>query len=485
MEFLEPHRTCWRIEAANRAAFLIDYQSYYQALVKILGEARRQIWLLGWSFDPRTRLMPDGERTKDAPDRIGQLLIDLAASRPGLDVRVLIWRSDLAVSMTQDFFPHRANGWFKDTGVDFRLDHTIPFGACHHQKVVVVDDRLAICGSGDICGDRWDTPAHADEDARRRTPDGGFHPPRHEVMMMAQGPIAAALGDLARERWSESGGGDIAPPGESDAAWPAEIAADIDDTRLAIARTEPKWKTRQGCAEILALTLAAIGGARRSIYLENQYFTAPIIAEALAARLAEPDGPEIVLVSTHKSASYFDRLTMDRTRTIFVRRLMLADVFGRLRIFAPFSPGGEAIIVHAKDMVVDDALAVISSANLNNRSQGFDTECELALEAERDEERAAIGALRDGLIGHWLGRTAAQFATVRERRGGLIPAITELDHNDRLRPIKPRRLGPIGAFIADFHIGDPISVTDSWSPLRRRERLYREAREREAARKRG
>jgi phosphatidylserine/phosphatidylglycerophosphate/cardiolipin synthase-like enzyme len=163
---------------------------------------------------------------------------------------------------------------------------------------------------------------------------------------------------------------------------------------------------------------------------------------------------------------------------------MLADVFGRLRIFAPFSPGGEAIIVHAKDMVVDDALAVISSANLNNRSQGFDTECELALEAKRDEERAAIGSLRDGLIGHWLGRTAAQFATVRQRRGGLIAAITELNRNDRLRPIEPRRLGPIGAFIADFHIGDPISVTDSWSPLRRRERLYREAREREAARKR-
>jgi phosphatidylserine/phosphatidylglycerophosphate/cardiolipin synthase-like enzyme len=484
MEFLEPHRTCWRIEAASRTAFLIDYQSYYQALVAILGEARRQIWLLGWSFDPRTRLMPDGEAIKDAPDRIGQVLIDLAAARPDLDIRVLIWRSDLAISVTQDFFPHRANSWFKGTGVNFRLDHTIPFGACHHQKVVVVDDRLAICGSGDICGDRWDTSAHADEDARRRTPDGGFHPPRHEVMMMAQGPIALALGDLARGRWRESGGEDVAPSGPSDAIWPAEIAADIDDARLAIARTEPKWKSRKGCAEILALTLAAIAGARRSIYIENQYFTAPIIAEALAARLAEPDGPEIVLVSTHKSASYFDRLTMDRTRTIFVHRLMLADVFGRLRIFAPFSPGGEAIIVHAKDMVVDDALAVISSANLNNRSQGFDTECELALEAKRDEERAAIGSLRDGLIGHWLGRTAAQFATVRQRRGGLIAAITELNRNDRLRPIEPRRLGPIGAFIADFHIGDPISVTDSWSPLRRRERLYREAREREAARKR-
>ena len=298
MEFLEPNRTCWRIEPATRAAFLIDYQAYYQALTAILGEAREQVLLLGWSFDPRTRMMPDGERIKDAPDQIGRMLIDLAARRPGLDIRVLIWRSDLAISMTQDFFPHRANGWFKNSGVRFRLDDTTPFGACHHQKVVVIDDRLAICGSGDICGDRWDTPAHADEDARRRSPDGGFHPPRHEVMMMAEGPIAAALGDLSRQRWRESGGGEVEAPGPSDAAWPEGIQSDIDNARLAIARTEPKWKARQGCAEIAALTLAAIGGARRSIYIENQYFTAPIIAEALAARLAEPEGPEVVLVST-------------------------------------------------------------------------------------------------------------------------------------------------------------------------------------------
>ena len=174
---------------------------------------------------------------------------------------------------------------------------------------------------------------------------------------------------------------------------------------------------------------------------------------------------------------------MDRTRSIFVARLLLADVFGRLRVFAPFTFGGEAIIVHAKDMVIDDRLAVIGSANLNNRSQGFDTECELALEAGRAEERAAIETLGDGLAGHWMGRTAAQFKAVRERCGGLIAAITELNRNDRLRPILPKKLGPVGSFIADFHIGDPISVANSWSPLRRRERLYREAREREQARK--
>ena len=52
------------------------------------------------------------------------------------------------------------------------LDATVPFGACHHQKVLVVDDRIAFCGGGDISVDRWDTPAHLDDDPRRRMPNG-------------------------------------------------------------------------------------------------------------------------------------------------------------------------------------------------------------------------------------------------------------------------------------------------------------------------
>jgi len=472
MEFLDPPRTCWRIEGATAAAFLVDYQSYYQALVVALGEARRQILLLGWSFDPRTRLMPDGAPSKAAPDQVGRLLIDLATERPDLEICVLIWRSALAISATQDFFPHRARGWFKNTPVAFRLDDTVPLGACHHQKVVVIDDSLAFVGSGDICGDRWDTPAHLERDARRRNSAGGYHQPRHEVMTLVQGPIAAALGDLARRRWFEAAGERLEPVKAGDAAWPSSITPDIQGARLAIARTEPRWKMREGADEIAALAIAAIAGARRIIYIENQYFTSPLVAEALAARLAEPDGPEVVLVSTHESASWFDRLTMDRTRSVFIWRLASADVFGRFGVFAPCTAGGASIIVHAKVMVVDDVLAIVGSANLNNRSQGFDTECELALEATSEAERAAIAALRDRLIGHWLGRSADVVEREWERRPGLIAAIGEMNHHARLRPIAPRPLSPLGAFIADFHLGDPMSAADAWAPRRRRRRLY-------------
>ena len=174
-----------------------------------------------------------------------------------------------------------------------------PLAGCHHQKVLVIDDKIAFCGGGDFGVDRWDTPAHPDRDARRIDPTYATHPPRHEVAMMVDGEAARALGDLARERWRRASGEAAPAPEPSDGdPWPAGVQPRHRRYAVAIARTEPAWRGRPAVQEWKRLTLAAIAAARRTIYLENQYFTSPTIAEALARRLAEPEGPEIVLVST-------------------------------------------------------------------------------------------------------------------------------------------------------------------------------------------
>ena len=43
--------------------------------------------------------------------------------------------------------------------------------------------------------------------------------------------------------------------------------------------------------------------------------------------------------------------------------------------------GGAPIYVHSKVLVVDDRLLRIGSSNINNRSMGFDSECDVAIEA--------------------------------------------------------------------------------------------------------
>jgi phosphatidylserine/phosphatidylglycerophosphate/cardiolipin synthase-like enzyme len=472
MSLLRANETCWRAASAGRVKVLVDGQDYYGLLLRALKSARRSIHLLGWSFDPRTALTP-GEAD---PTVIGHTLIALATANPALDVRLLAWRSALPISATQGFFPHRAKVWFRGSPVRFELDDAVPLGACHHQKIVVIDDALAFVGSADFGCDRWDTSAHRDDDPRRGGARGKPHGPRHEVMAMADGPIAATLGQLFRERWRAGVGPltDGAPRSDDD-RWPTDVAPDLAGASVAIARTMPTWRGRAGVREIAALTLEAIAEAKSLIYLENQYFTWPLAVEALARRLAESAGPEIVLVCSEQSPSYFDRITMDRARSTALWRLKSCDVHGRFHALAPYAPGGRPIIAHAKLMIVDDRLARISSANLNNRSHGFDTECELAIEADRPEAAASLASLRDRLAGHWVGRSGDDVAEMRRLTGSLAQGLWALDGGRRLRPLEARRLGLLGEFIADFHIGDPTDVSDSWRPWRRRERLLSDA----------
>ncbi|MGZ6016694.1 MAG: phospholipase D-like domain-containing protein [Phenylobacterium sp.] len=470
---LRPGETCWRTARADRAAFLIDTEAYFAALSDAFQKARRSILILGWGFDPRTRLFPDGHDRPNEPDEVGRMLVALARARPELDVRLLIWRSAFAIAAQQEFFPHRARLYFEDTPVRFVLDDHVPFGACHHQKVVVIDDRVAFVGGGDISVDRWDTAGHRDGDARRIMPDQEYHAPRHEVMMLVDGAAARALGELARERWRRGAGEVMAPPPDAGGdPWPEHVPPALFDVEVGIARTEPAWRRQPEVEEWRKLTLASIAAAKHTIYMENQYFTSPLITEALAARLMEPDGPEVVLISTGHAPSWFDHLTMDRARGAMIWRLRAADIFGRFRAFWPATKGGQTVIVHSKTTVIDDRIARVGSANLNNRSGGFDTECELAVEADTDEARLAVAAFRDRLVSPVMGCTGDALAKARADFGGLIGAIEALNREGRLQPIEPPHVTKFGEFIAKYHLGDPQDPSDSWNPVRRRERLY-------------
>jgi phosphatidylserine/phosphatidylglycerophosphate/cardiolipin synthase-like enzyme len=135
------------------------------------------------------------------------------------------------------------------------------------------------------------------------------------------------------------------------------------------------------------------------------------------------------------------------------------------------------VIVHSKTSIFDDRLARVGSANLNNRSGGFDTECELAVEGDDEEARRAIAAFRDRLAGHFMGVTGDAVAKARADFGGLVGAIDALNREGRLQPIEPPKVTPFGEFVAKYHLGDPQDPKDSWNPVRRRERLYQAVRQ--------
>ena len=472
--------TSWRVGTAPRAAFLLDMADYFLAAREAMTKAKRSIHLLNWAFDPDTLFDPQPGCTGPDADRFGIFLRELACSRPELDVRVLCWKSALPVAATQDFFPFKARKCFAGTPVKFVLDGALPFGASHHQKVLIVDDAIAFCGGGDIGPDRWDTPDHLDDNPRReKTPrDHKCFDSRHEVMTLVDGAPARALGQLFRDRWQRATR-EVLPEPEttSPSAWPACVKPDFRKVSVGLSRSVAAWRTIKQVRESEALYLASFAAAKRCIYLENQYFTSPIMAEALAARLAEPRGPEVVLVSTQHSPSYFDQMTMDRTRSMFLKRLKEADKHGRFHAYSPVTALGRTIIVHAKMAIIDDVLLRVGSSNLNNRSFGFDTECDLSIEVPRSAAsapaRARITDIRTGIIAHWFGCEPAVVQAAIDEAGGVGRGIEALRMAGycRLRPLQPEALGPMATFVATFHIGDPITPGDSWRPWTRRARL--------------
>lgn len=469
---LETATGTWRSATAHRFAPLMENKAYFDALSSALHKAERSILILGWQFDPRTRLDPEGPLT-DRRAEIGHQLKALVRHKPELDVRLLIWRSPLLIAASQGFYPHKAQRWFRRRIVEFRLDGPGILGACHHQKVVVIDNRIAFCGGGDISTDRWDTEEHASGDPRRCEPTGAIPPPRHEVMCVMDGPAAQALGDLARELWRRATG-DVLPALQVKAAdpWPQGVTPSLTDIRVGVSRTEPRVRGRPEVRENEALHLEAIRRARSLIYLENQYFTSPVLAAALAERLAEPDGPEVVLVTTGRSPSWFDGLTMDTARAEVLYRLEAADRHDRFTAFYPVTDEGERIIVHAKMTVIDDKLLRIGSSNLNNRSMGLDTECDVSVEATTAEQIETIRRFRHRSLGHFIGVSAAAFAEAEAVLGSAGRAVQTFGA-DRMKMLGAKEPTRVERMFAEWQLGDPMSSMDAWRPWKRLSRSRR------------
>ena len=214
-----------------------------------------------------------------------------------------------------------------------------------------------------------------------------------------------------------------------------------------MARTFPHWEDNGQVEEIATLTRDVILAARTYIYIENQYLTAPDVGKALARKLAEPDGPDVVIVVTKQSRGRAEQFVMGRNRERLLRRLVRADRYKRLRIYYPAICHGadeSPIHVHAKLMIVDDRVLRVGSANLNNRSMGLDTECDLVIEAHDEATQREICRVRERLMAEHLGTTPAVARETAIAERSLLTGIELLNHNPRqLKDIRVKPRGPI------------------------------------------
>ena len=461
---LIPGRNCWRIEHANRLSVLIDGEAYFRAVRMALMQAQRSIFILSWDIDSRMRLAPGGAND-GLPEPLGDFLHELVTSRKGLHTYLLNWDFAMLYALEREWFPVYNLGWRTHRRLHFHLDGRHPVGASHHQKVVVIDDKLAFVGGLDLTRRRWDTSQHRPVEPLRCDADGKAYSPFHDVQVMLDGNAAAALGELARDRWLRATGSRIDVKSDEGVGaglhdlWPTAVTPDITDIDVAIARTDPRFEDRKAVEEIRQLHIDAIAQARRHVYFENQYATSEIIANALSTRLAEADAPEVVVVSRRTESGWLEALTMGVLRARLHRRLKLADANDRYRMYYPTIVGqeGKSLNVHSKFMTMDDQLLCLGSANLNNRSMALDNECNIAIEACGNERIShAIGHVRNRLLAEHLATDADVVEAEIYRQGSLIGAIESLNGPRRsLAALEPTVSPEMDALVPDSALIDP------------------------------
>jgi hypothetical protein len=124
--------------------------------------------------------------------------------------------------------------------------------------------------------------------------------------------------------------------------------------------------------------------------------------------------------------------------------------------------------------IIDDAVIRVGSTNLNNRSFGFDTECDVAAAPMTEDGRAAITRYRHRTMGHWIGVTTDEFAAAEALTRSPGQAVQRFD-TGRMKLLGATPPTRLDQMIAEFQLGDPTSVSDVFRPWKRRVRSQHRA----------
>jgi phosphatidylserine/phosphatidylglycerophosphate/cardiolipin synthase-like enzyme len=302
--------------------------------------------------------------------------------------------------------------------------HADPWGT-HHQKFVIArkgSTKIAFCGGLDI--------------SVNRTPPGWSKAfVWHDIGAKLEGRIA---GDLEREfvgRWnrekSRSTGKPLPgwKPHETLTQAPmssGDQEAGKNQHNMQMLRTVSFGKTPSAIQrdDIWRGYFQLIGRATRFLYLENQYFHEPALADAIV-RQAEAQPGLIVLVMVGTGTD--DRQAVDPTATgvdrfaqqaqvnitnhgfalrhEFFQRLSVGPLAApqRLRVYTLSYRAG---ILHSKFILADDEALSIGSCNANPRGFFFDSELNVML-----DDAEAVKIFRHRLWSHNLGVSPAEVAS--------------------------------------------------------------------------
>jgi phospholipase D1/2 len=410
-KILKPGRNCWNVSEANKTGLLVDARDYYRAFYHAAKAAESYILLSGWQFDSNVDLLR-GEDAKAARSSATFLsfLNDLCERKTALRIYILAWDFSMIYSIDREWFQSWYFNWTTNERLKFRFDCGDSFDVSHHQKFVVIDGTVSFVGGLDLCSGRWDERDHRAVQPLRVNADQTPYTPFHDLQSYHVGPVATKLAELFEARWKCVSGDELhLPP-------PKEVRVELDPTltinarEVAISRTQRLGSDTPGCIqEIRRLFLDAINTAEHVIYIENQYFSSKALYNALLTRMRDTSRPrlDIVLIIAKDAEGILEQLSIGFVQKKLVHHLkdVAAATGHSFGMYYPVSVGSDGkdvpTYIHSKLLLVDDRFLSIGSANMNNRSMGYDTELNVAWEVPSHDQ--SIHDVRISLLAEHTG----------------------------------------------------------------------------------
>ncbi len=475
-KILQAPRNIWCDVPVTQAGLLVDGDDYYRAFYSAAQQAQSHILLAGWQFDTDACLLR-GEEARGAtlPVTLLPFLDALCERNERLRICILAWDFHAVFALEREWMQELRFNWATNDRLTFLFDDKCADQGSHHQKFVVIDDRLSFLGGLDLCDHRWDDRAHKDPNPLRVS-RGEPHKPFHDLQAYLTGPeVAGELTKLFVKRWEAAGGEPIAMHAGNAVVDVPKGAVELAASRVALSRTDPRGRPTEaeGCREICDLHLDAIARAERLIYVETQYFSSKEIGAALAKRLATGDARalDVVLVLNMQAETFKEEVAVGlaQAKVISDLRSAVAGTPHRLGIYytVPCTPDGaepeRATYIHSKIMIVDDRFLTVGSANLTNRSTCLDTELNATFETDdaADALGRSITRARQSLIAEHLGVSNAEALNA----GGLVEELNRLAERRegrlRIHPSPTERERKILEFIDPQQLPfDPDAMED-------------------------
>ncbi|MDF9776786.1 phosphatidylserine/phosphatidylglycerophosphate/cardiolipin synthase-like enzyme [Pseudomonas baetica] len=177
-----------------------------------------------------------------------------------------------------------------DPHISSKMRQALKLTATHHQKTVLVDYELPDRAVGFVMGhnmldEYWDTDSHSAlnrAEGSKPAPNAGprGNTPRQDISSQVSGPILEHLHHNFASAWRKETGEDL-----FDLRRAKEVGKQLQCTPGATKQIAQILRTQaqEGKRDIETLYLQAVNNATQFIYIENQYFRWPPLAELIKA----------------------------------------------------------------------------------------------------------------------------------------------------------------------------------------------------------